>query len=134
MVVLQTCFAIYCSSLNPEPLGYLHCGNMSASDSRLARPLVWINGFPGTGILTIAKLLAALLDEAAPLLIDNHSLIDPVEAKFSRDHPNYQQLTRRGREAVFKSFVEDPAFRTRIVIFTGERNQPLLTSFYPSLI
>jgi len=107
---------------------------MSASDSRLAWPLVWINGFPGTGKYTIAKLFATLLDEGDPLLIDNHSLIDPVEAKFSRDHPNYQQERRREREAVFKSFVEDPAFRTRIVIFTGERNQPPLTYLYPSLI
>jgi Mg-chelatase subunit ChlI len=107
---------------------------MCVSDSRLARPLVWINGFPGTGKHTIAKLFATLLDEGDPLLIDNHSLIDPVEAKFSRDHPNYQQERRRGREAVFKSFVEDPAFRTRIVIFTGERNQPPLTFLYPSLI
>jgi hypothetical protein len=107
---------------------------MSASDSRLAWPLVWINGFPGTGKHTIAKLFATLLDEGDPLLIDNHSLIDPVEAKFSRDHPNYQQERRRGREAAFKSFVEDPAFRTRIVIFTGERNQSPLTYLYPSLI
>jgi adenylylsulfate kinase-like enzyme len=93
---------------------------MSASES--AWPVIWVNGFPGTGKYTIAKLLVTLLDKADPLLIDNHSIIDPVEANFSRDHPNYQQERRRGRETVFKSFVEDPAFRTRLVIFTGEQN------------
>lgn len=31
---------------------------------------------------------------------------------------------------MFKSFVEDPAFRTRIVIFTGEQTQPPLTFLY----
>ncbi|KAF2705964.1 hypothetical protein K504DRAFT_439369 [Pleomassaria siparia CBS 279.74] len=92
---------------------------MSASGARFAWPLIWINGFPGTGKLTIAKLLMTLLDEGDPLLIDNHSLIDPVETKFSRGHPNYQQERRRGREAVFKNLVDDPAFRTRIVIFTA---------------
>jgi len=104
---------------------------MSALDSRLASPLIWINGFPGTGKHTIAKLFATLLDGGDPLLIDNHSLIDPVEAKFSRDHPDYQQERRRERDAVFRSFVEDPAFRTRIVIFTGEQNQPPLTLLSP---
>lgn len=104
---------------------------MSASESRLARPLIWINGFPGTGKHTIAKLLATHLDEGDPLLIDNHSLIDPVEAKFSRDHPSYQQERRWGREAVFKNLVENPAYRTRIVIFTGERNQSPLIFLLP---
>lgn len=93
---------------------------MSASKSIFEWPLIWINAFPGTGKLTIAKLLATLLDEGDPLLIDNHSLIDPVEKKFSRDHPNYQQERRRRREAVFKNLIDDPAFRTRIVIFTGK--------------
>lgn len=79
-------------------------------------------------------LLSTLLDEGDPLLIDNHSLIDLGGKNFSRDHRNYLQERRPGREAVFKSFVEDPAFRTRIVIFTGERNQPALTFLYPSLI
>ena len=97
---------------------------MSASGSRLTWPLIWINAFPGTGKFTIAKLLTTLLDEGDPLLIDNHSLIDPVEANFSRDHPNYQQERHRGRDAMFKKFVEDAAFQTRIIIFTGEQTQP----------
>ncbi|KAL8866483.1 MAG: hypothetical protein Q9174_006278, partial [Haloplaca sp. 1 TL-2023] len=91
---------------------------MSASECRVALPLIWMNGFPGTGKHTIGKLLATLLDEGEPLLINNHSLIDPVEAKFARDHPSYQQERRRAREAVFKNLEEDPALRDRIVIFT----------------
>lgn len=107
---------------------------MSASELRAAKPLIWINGFPGTGKYTIAKLFATILEEGDPLLIDNHSLIDPVEAKFSRDHPNYQQERRRSRETVFRSNVEDPAFRDRIIIFTGKQNQPPLNHSYPYLI
>ncbi|KAF2796905.1 hypothetical protein K505DRAFT_347602 [Melanomma pulvis-pyrius CBS 109.77] len=40
---------------------------MSASESRFAWPIIWINGFPGTGKLTIAKLLATLIDQGDPL-------------------------------------------------------------------
>ena len=96
---------------------------MSTAELKSAWPLIWINGFPGTGKQTIAKLLSTLLD-GDPILIDNHSLIDQVAEEFSRDHPNYQQERRRVREDVFKNYVEDPAFRTRIVIFTGELIQP----------
>ena len=103
---------------------------MSASELKASRPFIWINGFPGTGKHTIAKLLATLLD-GDPVVIDNHSLIDPVAKKFSRDHPSYQQARRQEREAVFKKLAEDITFRSRIVIFTGERKQPHLTFVVP---
>ncbi len=48
-------------------------------------PLVWINGFPGAGKLTVATALAEL--DKTVIVIDNHRLIDPVEAKFPRSHP-----------------------------------------------
>lgn len=102
---------------------------MSASESKSAWPLIWINGFPGTGKHTIAKLLATLL-ENHPVLINNHSLIDQVAEIFPRDHPRYQQERRRVREDVFKNYVEDPAFRTRIIIFTGELNLPPSPFFF----
>ncbi|KAF2741819.1 hypothetical protein M011DRAFT_413752, partial [Sporormia fimetaria CBS 119925] len=39
-------------------------------------PLLWINAFPGTGKLTIANELPALLPEHSIHLIDNHQMID----------------------------------------------------------
>lgn len=101
---------------------------MNVSELRPARPLVWINGFPGTGKYTIAKHLTTLLHDYSPLLIDNHSLIDPVEAEFSREDPNYQLERRRGRETVFKNVVQDAAVRTRNLIFTGELTKRIDTS------
>ncbi|KAF2624945.1 hypothetical protein BU25DRAFT_474443, partial [Macroventuria anomochaeta] len=50
-------------------------------------PLVWINGFLGSGKLTIARSLTTLLPSM--ILIDNHKLIDPVEAHFPQTHPDY---------------------------------------------
>lgn len=67
----------------------------------MAAPLVWINGFPGLGKLTIAKILAAR--DTNIILVDNHQMIDPVEAKISRDHPDYQTERQRHRQLVLMS-------------------------------
>ncbi|MCJ1328816.1 hypothetical protein MMC10_005493 [Thelotrema lepadinum] len=80
-------------------------------------PLVWINGFPGTGKLTVAKALVALSDEEI-LLIDNHQLIDPVEAKYSRDHPDYQQQRQLQRNRVFEKVVHNKELHSRTIVFT----------------
>jgi len=84
-----------------------------------AAPLVWINGFPGSGKLTVAKALAELLGKEM-ILIDNHQLIDPVEAKIPRDHPDYQKERQLQRRIAFSEYVANATMRSRIVIFTGE--------------
>ena len=48
--------------------------------------VVHINGWPGVGKLTIARLLAGTLDAR---LLDNHTLINPAEALFARTDPAY---------------------------------------------
>ncbi len=88
-----------------------------------AKPLVWINAFPGTGKYTAARELAKMFAEGEMLLIHNHSLIDPVEVSFSRDHPDYQKERRRARQAAFDEFVLDPATLSRTVVFTGESGE-----------
>lgn len=80
-------------------------------------PVIWINGFPGTGKLTIARELARIY--MLSILIDNHKLIDPVAARFSRDHPQYQIERKRRREWAFENFVFEPARLSEAVIFTG---------------
>jgi hypothetical protein len=83
-----------------------------------AAPLVWINGFPGCGKLTMATALATL--HGAAILLDNHKLIDPVEAQLPRSHPDYQRKRRLYRQAILDEFVLDTATLSRLVIFTGE--------------
>ncbi|KAI9690731.1 MAG: hypothetical protein M1820_009862 [Bogoriella megaspora] len=85
---------------------------MNSPDYKSAAPLIWINGFPGTGKYTIASLLAMLLGEG------DNSLINPAEARFPQDHPNYQQERRRRREAAFRNFVHNRGYRTRFIFFT----------------
>ncbi|KAI9722747.1 MAG: hypothetical protein M1828_004443 [Chrysothrix sp. TS-e1954] len=81
-------------------------------------PLLWINGFPGSGKLTIAKALTALLNEQDSILIDNHQLIDPVEKLLSRADPGYQAARRHARSNAFETFVRSPAMASKLVVFT----------------
>ncbi|RYP31310.1 hypothetical protein DL767_005823 [Monosporascus sp. MG133] len=79
-------------------------------------PVLWINGFPGSSKRTVAKIVARNHHPAVAL--DNHKLIDPVEARFSRDHPDYQKHRRRYRQAVLDHYVRDESTLSRLVIFT----------------
>jgi adenylylsulfate kinase-like enzyme len=81
-------------------------------------PVVWINGFPGSGKLTVAT-AAAALDKTA-IVLDKHKLIDPVEARFERSHPSYQNERRRFRQAALDKHVRDIGMLSRLVIFTGK--------------
>ncbi|MGD9478209.1 AAA family ATPase [Shinella sp. G-2] len=60
--------------------------------------IVHINGWPGTGKLTIGRLLA---DRLGARLLDNHTMINPAEALFSRADPLNRSLREAVRGAVF---------------------------------
>jgi len=83
-----------------------------------AAPLIWINGFPGSGKRTVAMEIGALCPEA--LVLDNHKLIDPVEARIPRTHPDYQRERRAYRQAVLEEHVCNAATLSQLVIFTGK--------------
>ena len=91
-------------------------------------PLVWINGYPGTGKLTIAREIMAILGENQALLVDNHQLIDPVEIELAqsdpemqdiRSHPQYQTKRKSKREAAFQECISDVRQFHKTVFFTG---------------
>lgn len=93
-----------------------------------AAPLVWINGFPGTGKYTIAKQLLSLLGNEKAILIDNNQLIDPVEEEMARNHPEYQNVRlhpdyqnqrREKRATAFEHYVMDASMLSITIIFTG---------------
>jgi hypothetical protein len=88
-------------------------GNMTSPP-----PVVWINGFPGIGKLTVSRKIVELVGQDQILLIDNHQLIDPV--KLPRSHPEYQILRKAERTKVFEKYVLKPEACPKIIIFTGE--------------
>lgn len=64
-----------------------------------------INGWPGTGKLTIARQLARHINAK---LIDNHTLINPAECLFERDNPNYWPLRKEVRKLVLAQALKLP--------------------------
>lgn len=92
------------------------------------RPIVHINALPGTGKLTIARLLANKLDLAlandasssgvAAKVVHNHLLINPVDAVLHRTQPGYQELRKSLRQTIFQSIAKEPATYSTVYIFT----------------
>ncbi len=68
--------------------------------------VVHINGWPGSGKLTIARHLAERLGAR---LADNHTLINPAEALFARGDPLYRSLRSAVRKSVFEHLAKAPA-------------------------
>ncbi|WP_077962196.1 AAA family ATPase [Ensifer adhaerens] len=67
--------------------------------------VVHINGWPGSGKLTIARHLAERLGAR---LADNHTLINPAEALFARSDPLYRSLRAEVRKSVFEHLEKAP--------------------------
>lgn len=68
--------------------------------------VVVLNGFPGTGKLTILQQAKALLPENIACLLDNHLLIDPVEAVVPGRSDEHHALRRQVRAPVFAKLAE----------------------------
>jgi len=64
-----------------------------------------INGWPGCGKLTIARIVAARLNAR---LLDNHTLLNPAEALFTRDDPLHRALRKSLRETIFRFVAQVP--------------------------
>ncbi|GKT49091.1 uncharacterized protein ColSpa_09272 [Colletotrichum spaethianum] len=61
-------------------------------------PIIHLNGFPGTGKLTIARAFQQQLG-ACCQLVHNHLLINPADAVLHRSEAGYQDLRRAGLPA-----------------------------------
>ncbi|KAK1635158.1 hypothetical protein BDP81DRAFT_351658 [Colletotrichum phormii] len=85
--------------------------------SQNPQPLIHINGYPGTGKLTIARALEQKLAPGARL-IHNHLLINPADAVLHRTEPGYQDLRKAIRGTVFAALAEHPSTRDSVYIFT----------------
>jgi broad-specificity NMP kinase len=75
--------------------------------------IIHINGWPGVGKLTIARLFAA---QIGAKLMANHTMLNPAEALFSRADPLYRSLRRMIRQAVLDHIVRMPP--ETMVVFT----------------
>ena len=68
-----------------------------------AGKIVVLNGFPGTGKLTILKRVKEFLPANTTCLLDNHLLIDPVIALIPDRNEEHYELRRMVRAPIFKA-------------------------------
>lgn len=94
----------------------------TAVTESLTSGIIFLNGFPGVGKLTIARTLKVLLpkDPDSIRLIDNHTLVDLAQAIIPGRGPAHNALRGKIRQVAFEAlkqeFVTNP---TLIVIMTG---------------
>ncbi|KAK2729109.1 hypothetical protein CKAH01_10548 [Colletotrichum kahawae] len=102
-----------------QPIFSYHCKTVKAKQRATvweSAPVIWINGFPGTGKLTIATQLVRLIGKDRAVLIDNHQLIDNV--KLPRRHPQYWEARALERQKAFRAYVLAPHMQHKTIIFT----------------
>ncbi|KAM0428836.1 hypothetical protein ACHAPT_006636 [Fusarium lateritium] len=90
----------------------------SSSQQALRGKIVVLNGFPGTGKLTILKKAKELLPAETTCLLDNHLLIDPVEAVIPGRCHQHHELRRMIRAPVFEK-LRERARRGHVILMTS---------------
>lgn len=68
---------------------------------RVRGKVVLLNGFPGTGKLTIATKMKSYFPEDTVRLVDNHLLIDPAQAIYPGRGAAHCELRQKIREVAF---------------------------------
>lgn len=79
-----------------------HFQDVLSYPSETTGKIIVLNGFPGTGKLTILKHLKSLLPADTTCLLDNHLLIDPVVAVIPDRSESHHALRRSVRAPIFE--------------------------------
>ncbi|MEY1556422.1 AAA family ATPase [Yoonia sp. R2331] len=83
-------------------------------------PIIHINGWSGTGKLTIARELAQMIGAR---LLDNHTLMNAALALFDRGTPEYRALRQDLRDTAFAAASDLPA-TTALVLTDAFSDDP----------
>jgi chloramphenicol 3-O-phosphotransferase len=86
--------------------------------SLLTGRVVLLNGFPGVGKFSIGRSLFNMFNHKDARYIDNHLLIDPVEAIVPGRGPEHKELRRAFREVAFNALC-NTADKSTILILTS---------------
>lgn len=90
----------------------------SSNEPKIPPHILVLNAFPGTGKLTIARhILSLLLTNTPPILLDNHTLIDPVSLILPTRNSAHYALRKQIRDPIFAAIAARPE-SDLIVIFT----------------
>ena len=81
--------------------------------------VIYINGHPGVGKLTVARELQKLIPGSQ--VLHNHELIDPVEKRYSRGSAWYQMKRAEYRQERLRPIMEDSKLEDTKFIFTDSQ-------------
>jgi chloramphenicol 3-O-phosphotransferase len=90
----------------------------SKQPSLLTGRVVLLNGFPGVGKFSIGRSLFNMFNHKDARYIDNHLLIDPVEAIVAGRGPEHKELRRAFREVAFNALC-NTVDKSTTLIFTS---------------
>ncbi|MCJ1467681.1 hypothetical protein MMC07_006306 [Pseudocyphellaria aurata] len=108
---------------HPSPIDETHPSPIdetrpSPIDETRSSPIVHINGFPGTGKFTIARLIVDKLSAFNAKLVPNRLLIHPADVILPRSSEDYQPLRQALRAAVFETLIKSRDTFDSLYIFT----------------
>jgi len=83
--------------------------------------VIYINGWPGVGKLTVARALQTLIHGSQ--VLHNHELIDPVEKHCPRGSAWYQIKRGEYRRSRLKPIMEDARLKDTVFIFTDSQTE-----------
>ncbi|KAK3720103.1 hypothetical protein LTR37_003926 [Vermiconidia calcicola] len=83
--------------------------------------VIYINGWPGVGKLTVARQFQKLMPGSQ--VLHNHELIDPVEKRHPRGSARYQMKRAEYRQARLKPIMQDPKLKDTVFIFTDSQTE-----------
>ncbi|KAI0000603.1 hypothetical protein F4779DRAFT_635662 [Xylariaceae sp. FL0662B] len=80
--------------------------HQQAAHSCQSRGVLVLNGFPGSGKYTLLRHIQTQCHDRETRLVDNHLLIDPVQALYPDRGPAHHRLRREVRKLFFSSMRE----------------------------
>ncbi|KAK3702436.1 hypothetical protein LTR37_014902 [Vermiconidia calcicola] len=83
--------------------------------------VIYINGWPGVGKLTVARHLQKLIPGSQ--VLHNHELIDPVEKRYPRGSAKYQIKRAEYRQMRLRPIMEDAKLKDTVFIFTDSQTE-----------
>lgn len=92
--------------------------------------IIHINGWPGVGKLTVARIIAERLDAR---LIDNHLIVNPSAAIYEHGSPDYMRANRRIREVLFDELARAPREEVHVLTDALEDDSDFCTEVFEAL-
>lgn len=104
-----------------DGLSYTSESDLNSVTEMKSACIIYINGYPGVGQMTVAKALQRFIPGSK--ILHNHELTDPTARHFSSKHPQCQQRRGEDRRQRLKRIMSDSTLRDTVFILTHSRTE-----------